>query len=199
MRKHKPPPDWNGRVFGRLTVVQFHGISELGKRKWRCRCVCDREVVCLAEALASGNTQSCGCLRDENRRKRKGIKLPQLSIGYGLAARNSVIAWYRVHAKEGGRTWNLTTEEAERLFQSRCHYCGISPSQVCTSSKLNGSYTYNGIDRVDSSKGYEISNVVPCCRQCNWAKNDTPYDEFLDWVERVSRNQRLSAGGLRAS
>jgi hypothetical protein len=53
---------------------------------------------------------------------------------------------------------------------------------------MNGDYVYNGIDRLDSSRGYEMGNVVPCCKQCNWAKNDIPYDEFLDWIKRVHRN-----------
>jgi len=53
---------------------------------------------------------------------------------------------------------------------------------------MNGDYVYSGIDRLDSSKGYEPGNVVPCCKQCNWAKNDIAYDKFLEWIERVHFN-----------
>jgi len=41
---------------------------------------------------------------------------------------------------------------------------------------------YNGIDRLDSSKGHVIDNVVPCCKWCNYAKRERSYKDFLDWV-----------------
>lgn len=44
---------------------------------------------------------------------------------------------------------------------------------------------YNGIDRVDSSLGYTVDNVVPCCKLCNQAKNNLSKQEFVDWVKRV--------------
>ena len=41
---------------------------------------------------------------------------------------------------------------------------------------------YNGLDRVDNSRGYEPSNVVPCCRRCNRAKDDMSSQEFMKWL-----------------
>ena len=43
----------------------------------------------------------------------------------------------------------------------------------------------NGIDRVDSGKGYVINNVVPCCKYCNIAKGEMSREDFLKWVKRV--------------
>ena len=43
----------------------------------------------------------------------------------------------------------------------------------------------NGIDRVDSSKGYVEDNVVSCCKYCNTAKNTMSRDEFFKWIKRV--------------
>ena len=184
----KVPANWCGRVFGRLTVVKFQGVSQQRKRQWLCRCVCGKEVTCLTESLIGGNSQSCGCLRDDNRHKRKGMKLPQLSSGYGVAAKNAVICIYRHRARKFGRAWNLTAEDCNKIFCSDCHYCGKKPSHRSKNQNPNtnyGDYIYSGIDRVDSSKGYEIGNVVPSCGHCNKAKNDMPYKEFLDWIKRV--------------
>jgi hypothetical protein len=50
-------------------------------------------------------------------------------------------------------------------------------------------YAYNGIDRVDNFKGYEIDNCVPCCYICNYAKRDMSKDQFLAWVKRIYMNQ----------
>jgi hypothetical protein len=41
-------------------------------------------------------------------------------------------------------------------------------------------------DRVDSTRGYEVDNVVSCCRTCNIAKHDMPYGAFVAWAMRVA-------------
>jgi len=38
---------------------------------------------------------------------------------------------------------------------------------------------------VDSSLGYVLGNVVPCCSTCNFAKRDMAYQEFLAWLDRL--------------
>lgn len=187
-RSHRNLPDLKGQVFGRLTVVEYRGLDRHGQRVWLCRCICGNETIRPGAVLKHGNTKSCGCLHDDVRRSKKGTKLPQLSVGHGIAARNAVIAYYRNHAKTAGRVWLLTTEQAEVLFRGNCHYCGREPSQHSSAKKLNGDYIYNGIDRIDNLKGYEPDNVVSCCRACNYAKNKMTYQDFLEWVNRVYWN-----------
>lgn len=52
--------------------------------------------------------------------------------------------------------------------------------------KINGSKLFrNGIDRVDNSLGYILSNVVSCCKICNYMKKDLSEQEFQDQCERV--------------
>ena len=51
---------------------------------------------------------------------------------------------------------------------------------------------YNGLDRVDSSKGYVMSNVQPCCTRCNYAKHTGTVDEFFGWVARVFYFNKLA-------
>jgi len=41
------------------------------------------------------------------------------------------------------------------------------------------------MDRIDSNKGYELSNVVPCCKICGRAKMDLPYEDFMEWINRI--------------
>jgi 5-methylcytosine-specific restriction endonuclease McrA len=43
------------------------------------------------------------------------------------------------------------------------------------------------MDRVDSDRGYSITNVVACCWDCNRAKGSLTTEEFLAWVARVHR------------
>ena len=62
--------------------------------------------------------------------------------------------------------WELSIEEFHNLTSQRCHYCGRPPSNQCRT------YTYNGLDRLDNRKGYVLSNVVACCRECNSIKSN---------------------------
>jgi len=54
------------QTFGRLTVLEFAGISKYGYSLWLCRCNCDKEIIIAGRDLKSGNTQSCGCLKTKH-------------------------------------------------------------------------------------------------------------------------------------
>ncbi len=71
-------------------------------------------------------------------------------------------------------TTDITNEEYLTYIKQPCHYCG-------------GSLPNSGIrlDRVDNTIGYLNSNVVPCCKTCNIAKNNKSVEEFKVWVINV--------------
>lgn len=95
--------------------------------------------------------------------------------------------WERVYSlvKTGavrrGLAWDLSFDQWREFAVSDCTYCGGEPSNSVAIHKIY----YNGIDRLDSSEGYNEDNCVPCCKICNRAKSDTPLPEFLDWIKRV--------------
>lgn len=56
--------DLTNKKFGRLTVL--NRVESKNKHTfWMTRCECKKEVAVNAASLKSGNTKSCGCLRDE--------------------------------------------------------------------------------------------------------------------------------------
>lgn len=61
--------DLTGKTFGRLTVVgrAEDSVSAGGRHRimWMCECECGNSVTVYGDNLASGATQSCGCLRAE--------------------------------------------------------------------------------------------------------------------------------------
>lgn len=61
--------DLTGTVSGRLVVDSFdkHIKDSRGKSRnyWICNCSCGNKVSVRSDALSSGKTKSCGCLRDE--------------------------------------------------------------------------------------------------------------------------------------
>jgi len=101
------------------------------------------------------------------------------------AAKHNHYRHYINKAANRGLIFELTKDEFLDITSKPCHYCGVASSitvknhACCTT---DGFYVCNGVDRVDSSKGYTLDNVVPCCTQCNIAKLNKNIAEFLIWV-----------------
>lgn len=172
-----------GQKFGRLTVIKFSHINKSKNTCWLCKCRCGKETIVRGYSLKYGDTKSCGCLKKEFYEKHR---LPK-----GIAARNDVIYAHKNRAKQKNLEQALTDEQIIALHKENCHYCGVPPSNILFPLNYNGSYTYSGIDRVDSNKGYTIDNVVSCCIDCNRAKNDLTYDEFSDLIKRIHSHLNL--------
>lgn len=162
-----------GRRFGHLTVVKQVQSQKRGKvraAQYECLCSCGKKKTVTASHLRSGNTISCGCQMGVKQR-RKGT------------AMRALMRKYKYMAERRELVWALNEQQFEKLTSSPCFYTGRLPAQKI---KVNSDvYTYNGVDRVDSSAGYIISNVVPCCKDANLAKNALSQKEFYKLCREV--------------
>lgn len=174
-----------GTRFGRLTVVKELASVPKHKRKRRrfeLHCDCGSAHEAWIHCLRNGDTKSCGCLQKEQAATRCRKVRP---LAKGVAACNSLLNGYRQGAKRRGHIFELTIDEFKLLTQSNCFYCGAAPNQIRKDSQLNGTYVYNGIDRLNNREGYSAGNCVSCCETCNKAKAAMPVDEFKAWVLKV--------------
>jgi hypothetical protein len=165
-----------GNRYWRLVVLsegEPHGKAST----WLCRCDCGREIVTLGQSLRSGNTRSCGCYKRDR-------TIEARSLPSGRCARNHAVLQMKRNANARNLSWSLTEQETDTLLAGDCSYCGREPSNV--RRKKSGNFVYSGIDRVNSSWGYEPGNVVSCCLPCNIAKHDMSLGEFRAWVLRVA-------------
>lgn len=181
--------DLTGRQFDRLTVIERAGVDRRKSTMWLCRCVCRGEKTTTAARLLQGKTRSCGCLADELRRNR--VTRPE-----GESARNALYGKYKIQAKRRRIDFQLSFEDFIDVTGRACYYCGSPPKSVLGGlrknglPRYNGDYSYNGVDRLDPKGIYEVSNVVACCRVCNFAKAEMTHDEFVDWVLRAANHLR---------
>ena len=92
---------------------------------------------------------------------------------------------YKDGAKSRNLDFSLSKEDFTKLVEQNCVYCGNPPvtKEYITTHKTY--YTVNGIDRIDSSKGYSIDNCVPCCTMCNTMKLNYSKSEFLNHIKRI--------------
>jgi len=160
-----------GKKYGKLTVInRVYPNKKDNKVYWLCKCDCGNTKIISGEHLKNGTTRSCGCLK----------KFPN-----GIANMRNAITNYKHSAKRRNIKWELTEEQFAKITQQNCYYCGAKPSNIARKKENNGDYIYNGIDRLDNTKGYTIDNVVPCCFMCNQAKHNHTLQEFKEWVKRA--------------
>ena len=173
-----------GKIFGRLTVVQFGGINNRHNCDWICNCSCGTTgFKTRGSRLVNGGTRSCGCLRQETIKYGEHHKRAQKK---GTAFR-AVLYQYKANAKTRNLVWELTDDQFKVLTSAKCYYTGISPNRTQKSkSGSEDTYVYNGIDRLDNSKGYTIKNCVPCCFEVNAMKRDFSKEKFIALCIRVA-------------
>lgn len=89
---------------------------------------------------------------------------------------NSLYPMYRNNARKRNIFFDLSIEEFEKLIPSNCFYCSDKS---------------NGIDRWDSNIGYVFDNCVPCCKECNFLKNNTNPDLFVSRIGKMYETLKL--------
>ena len=170
-----------GQRFTRLVALECVGIQQNSHREslWRCKCDCGKETVTTGNSLTSGNTKSCGCYHKIRTRQLFSSPIEELSI-------NRILQDYRNKARKKNRIFSLTKEEFTLLIRADCYYCGAKPSNSYATSTGRAILPYQGIDRLDNSKGYIPENCVSCCIICNKMKKATDVTDFVTHVHTIS-------------
>jgi hypothetical protein len=63
----------------------------------------------------------------------------------------------------------ITQEDYDNIIQNDCFLCG----------KRSDENNTNGIDRMDSKKGYVLDNINTCCGECNYMKFTFDFNNFI--------------------
>lgn len=171
--------DETNNLYGYLKVISYSHYRN-GMTYWNCLCTCGKTKEIKGSHLRLGKTRSCGC------QSARPTKVEEPHKRVYRAIRNG--------AKSRDMSFDISFEDFVNISRNPCAYCGLPPYDIhyAYSKKrysrgisADVSTTFNGLDRVDSSLGYFLENVVSCCFMCNRMKSDFSLEEFLKKIEEV--------------
>ena len=139
----------------------------------KCGKIFSRRATVIRASLNSIQCSNC-------RRNRNGKSLNVLQY--------KAYCYYRSGAFKRNLEWNLTEEQFKNLIQGNCKYCNSLPEKRQTVSYKDDFELINGIDRINSSKGYTIDNCVSCCTHCNIMKYDMSLSDFKEHISKIYKN-----------
>ena len=183
--------DYTGQRIGQFTVIEKTDRTKYaGKsRVYICRCDCGNVKELSTSEFSSA--KSCGCLHAANKEKFKKMNIGKVqpwTLPPGESSVRNLMGSYIRCAHKRGYEFALSQQEFLHLIKQPCYYCGIEPLQIHKAIRKQP-LVYNGIDRTDNTRGYILTNCVPCCKHCNRAKDTLTYVEFATWIKRI--HQRL--------
>jgi len=84
--------------------------------------------------------------------------------------------------KKGFPDSDLTVEIIAKLLYGGCRYCGETDLRMT-------------LDRIDTSQGHSVANVVPACLRCNYHRGSMPYEAWLHIAPAVRSARELGLFG----
>lgn len=137
-----------GNRYERLTVVKKIGRKG-NSVMWECECSCGNITQVAGPALTSGNTKSCGCLGDENRKR-----LAELRCKHGGSKTRLYTVWKQMKKR--------CTNPNERVYK----YYGALGIKVCDEWKnsfpaFRDWMIEHGYDETAKRGKYTIDRIDP--------------------------------------
>lgn len=175
--------DLTGQKFGSLTAIET--VTDLDNRlKWKCVCDCGGSTSIRPYSLVKGITKSCKKCFASKESYRTGYK--EINGELWKNMKNS--------ARKRRLEFNITIEQIWLLFLKQNRKCAISGVDIKFST--NRKEQNASLDRIDSSKGYNINNVQWVHKQINYMKQSLSDEDFINWcriVTNYNEIHRLSA------
>lgn len=197
--------DLTGNRFGYLTVLNRAANATDGKTQWLVKCDCGNTCIVRARSLITGDTKSCGCLKDKVDREK--LDLAHKAIKTHGLSRTRI---YRTYHGMISRCYNPKNDDYDHYGGRGITVCEdwlLNPKDFFKWALNNGYADDLTIERKDNEKGYSPDN----CRfipRADQAKNrrcstlltiDEKAQTLSDWareagIKQTTLSYRINCG-----
>lgn len=188
--------DWSGRVVGGWKLVEKTSQRcDTYRREHLYRAICPS---CNKESLRTVRS-----LKTLEKRLQKGVKYRGCSncficqtasyTKHGRHVSSDYMRQIARSAKKRGIEFKITIEELDDLFDKQGHLCALSGIPIVLTRRISEQRNLPNtasLDRIDSSKGYEIDNVQWVSKNINLAKLKHTNEQFVEMCRLVINRQR---------
>lgn len=184
--KRKDPNDLIGLKKLNQEIIEFVKYNIKSKRVYKVKCnFCEHEYNSTIENFRDVRKSGQCCIKCSNTQNKEYERLTATDAQININFSN-----YKSKCKFKNWEFNLDKSEFKNFVLDNCYYCNQKPNQFrqdrCKGERIiDSSFLMNGIDRLDSNIGYNIDNCVSCCEDCNKAKRNLSYEQFLDLIKRI--------------
>jgi hypothetical protein len=149
-------------------------------------CKCGNQQSIRTTFLFSGKSKNCTYCRNQA----NGTTTSPYWKG-GDFISSTLYTTYKLSASRRGISFNISINDLEDIWCSqlgRCAYSGIK----LTLPIRNRSKNYNAsLDRIDSTKGYEKTNVQWVLKEINFMKTTLTVERFVDLCKIITKYNNL--------
>jgi hypothetical protein len=123
--------------------------------------------------------------------------------------KTGIKAYKRLWHSNGYQTKHLDFDVFLSLVKMDCYYCGEPPQltnphgPIYKDTNYRGNHMsfefwqdswilFNGIDKMEHKEDYsDISNLVPCCKTCNFLKHRLGHDQFIAHAHKIAAHRPM--------
>lgn len=172
-----------GKKFYMLLVQDFYSIKENNQIKYYYKCVCDCGMIVDIPQKSISSQKSCGCYRYKwNSKSYKGISGTYwASVTKGAEYRNL--------------DFNITKEDVWQLYLKQDQKCALSGQLIYFADRTKLTEQTVSIDRIDSSRGYDLDNIQLVHKEINILKRNFSDERLIELSGLITDYQRSKKNG----
>lgn len=167
-----------GQIIGDWKILELSKTIDR-RRKSLCQCVCGTQKYIRDEVLKSvleGKSnygRSCGCT----------VSVSEFDVFFTRVETNARTRKYDL---------NITAKDIENLYIKQNKKCALSGVEIDFGKRIKKSkyYCSASLDRIDSSKGYELDNIQLVHKDVNLMKQSYTQEKFIEWSCLIADHQR---------